>query len=90
MALEDSRSSAIELHVILDLLNAHRIQGADQGLDLLACPVVHSVHPDEGHSGEADARKIPVVPLDAVLVHHIVAPGEAALRELGQLHPHHG
>eukprot|EP00409_Alexandrium_fundyense_P001681 CAMPEP_0185904810 /NCGR_PEP_ID=MMETSP0196C-20130402/4078_1 /TAXON_ID=2932 /ORGANISM="Alexandrium fundyense, Strain CCMP1719" /LENGTH=81 /DNA_ID=CAMNT_0028624203 /DNA_START=70 /DNA_END=312 /DNA_ORIENTATION=- len=68
-----SRSLAIQLEVILHFLNAHWIQGADEGLDLLACPVVHGVHPDKRHASVAYAREVPVVPLDAILLHHVVA-----------------
>eukprot|EP00446_Apocalathium_sp_SHHI-4_P028396 CAMPEP_0177244446 /NCGR_PEP_ID=MMETSP0367-20130122/49907_1 /TAXON_ID=447022 ORGANISM="Scrippsiella hangoei-like, Strain SHHI-4" /NCGR_SAMPLE_ID=MMETSP0367 /ASSEMBLY_ACC=CAM_ASM_000362 /LENGTH=127 /DNA_ID=CAMNT_0018696253 /DNA_START=107 /DNA_END=490 /DNA_ORIENTATION=- len=78
-------SAAVELEVVLDLLSARGVQGADQDLCLLACTVVHGVHPEQRHSREADASKVPIVPLHTILVHHVPAPREAALRERRQL-----
>merc|ERR1719436_1603194 len=70
--------SAVELEVVFDLLGAHGVEAPDEGHCLLACPVVHGVHPQERHTCERDASEVPVVPFDAVLIHHVPAPCEPA------------
>merc|ERR1719362_661146 len=73
--------SLIEPQIILDLLDAHGVQGSDQNHRVLACAIVHRVHPNQWHCSECDACQVPIVPLHAVLVHHVPPARETAFRE---------
>merc|ERR1719291_629696 len=66
-------SSSVHLQVVLDDLAASRIECADEHGHFFARSVVHGTHPRKRHKRNAGARKVPVVPLDAVLVHSVRA-----------------